>query len=153
MSVTRGYDYEQPIGQAGQIADLGPRYVRTRVAEGAIAFGRALATGTASPQVVVMSDVGEEFEGVALFTHNRENQLYDSNLGYIDKDAVNVLRQGRVYVEVTDDVADGDTAYVDVTNGKFTNTDNAGANPEVPTGRFTMSASAGGLSILEINLP
>jgi hypothetical protein len=86
---------------------------------------------------------------------------YSTGAEYRDKDTVNVLRRGRVWVEATAEVAAGDAAYVDVLTtgeeGKFTNVADDGGTPAVPNlatgGVFRTSGGVGDLVIVEINLP
>lgn len=160
---TDTYGFALDRAQAGQKADAGFDHVESFAAEGAVPFGYGVVAGTADNQVAVASADDETFMGVAIFTHAVEQGIdesaskgeqYSTGAEYRDGDAVNVLRRGRVYVTVTDDVSAGDTAYVDVTTtgeeGQFTNdsTDNLATG-----GVFRTSADSGELAVVEVNLP
>lgn len=164
MSQVDSYGFRMDVAQAGQKVDLAYDHVEGFAAEGTVPFGVGLVAGTdAEKQVAVPDDDSGTFIGVSLFTHRQvqgidqdaaSGEQYSSGAEYRDHDTVNVLRRGRVYVEVTEDVSAGDDAYVDVTTsgeeGKFTNvtTDNLSTG-----GVFRTGADTGELAVVEINLP
>lgn len=165
QSTEASYGFSLDVAQAGQFAGLDFDHVESRAAEGAIPFGHGVIFGTdAEKQVAVPADDTGTFAGVAAFTHAKEQGidatateggLYSTGTEYSDKDAVNVMRRGRIYVELTEDgVTAGETAYVDVTTsgeeGKFTSvsTDNLATG-----GVFRTGGDTGDLAILELNLP
>ena len=164
MAQVNGYEFELDRAQAGQKAGLDFDHVESFAAEGAVPFGHGLIFGTdPEKQVAVPTDALGDFAGVSVFTH-RQEQGFDQSVSlgnqsstgaeYRDTDTVNTLRRGRVWVEVTAEVAAGDDAYVDVTSegeeGKFTN---AGTDNLATSGIFRTGADVGELAILEINLP
>ena len=158
------YGFRLDTAQAGQKAGLDFDYVESFAAEGAVAFGHGVVAGTdAAKQVAVASADTETFMGVSVFTHRQEQGIdqsvsaggqYSTGAEYRDTDTVNVLRRGRVWVEVTAEVSAGDDAYVDVTSegeeGKFTDVD---ADNLATGGVFRTAAGVGELAIVEINLP
>lgn len=160
---TDTYGFELDRAQAGQKAGAGFDHVESFAAEGAVAFGHGVVAGTADNQVAVASADDETFVGISVFTHAQvqgidltaaEGEQYSTGAEYRDGDAVNVMRKGRVYVEVTDAVTAGADAYVDVvTNGeegKFTDV----STSNLPTGGvFRTSAASGELAVVEVNLP
>jgi hypothetical protein len=100
------------------------------------------------------SDAVADFVGVLLHENQPPRQADGLN-GYAAKDSVGLVRKGRIWVEITSDVADNADAYIDRASGaegKFTDvsTSNIG-----PVGKFRGAAVASGLSIavLEVNLP
>ena len=157
------YGFRLDTAQVGQKAGLDYDRVESFAAEGAVAFGRGVVVGTdPAKQVAVASADGESLAGVSVFTHRQEQGIdqsasmgaqYSTGAEYRDKDTVNVLRRGLVWVEVTAEVAAGDDAFVDVTSegeeGKFTNvdTDNLASG-----GVFRTGADVGELAVVEINL-
>ena len=163
------YGFSLDAAQAGQKAGLDFDHVESFAAEGAVAFGHGVVAGTdAAKQVAVASADTETFMGVSLFTHKQAQGIdmsasmgdqFSTGAEYRDKDTVNVLRRGRVYVEVTAEVDAGDDAYVDVTSdgeeGKFTDAaDDGDGNDNLATGGvFRSGADVGELAIVEINLP
>lgn len=87
-------------------------------------------------------------------------QLATVNDAPVAEDAVAVMRRGRIYVYVDDDVTPDDTVYVrhTVNTGKtvlgaFRNDNDGGKAQALATSKFLTSASAGGVAVLDINLP
>lgn len=74
-------------------------------------------------------------------------------------DAAAVMRRGRIYVYVDGDVTPDDTVYCrhTVNTGKLIlgafRADNDGGKAQAVTAKFLTSASAGGVAVLDINLP
>lgn len=152
MSQTSGYGYVSDKAQAGQKYDIRPDTVGSYAAQGIVPFGVGLTYGTDKDnQCDIIDNSGDKFLGVSLFTHATENGAVDGSAEYADTDTVSVLRQGAVWVRVTEAVAAGDAAYVEVggtDNGKFNKT--SSGNVAVPNGKYLTSASAGELAVLEI---
>jgi hypothetical protein len=160
------YGFALDRAQVGQKAGMDFDQVESRAAEGTVPFGSGVIFGTdPEKQVAVPADATGDFAGIALFTH-KQAQVIDvaaafMGAEYRDKDTVNVLRRGRVWVEATAEVAAGDAAYVDVATegeeGKFTNVAAVGETPAIPNlatgGVFRSSGDVGDLVIVEINLP
>lgn len=158
------YGFSLDAAQAGQKAGLDFDHVESFAAEGAVFFGAGVAAGTdPEKQVAVVAADTDDFMGVSLFTHKQAQGIdmaasmgdqYSTGAEYRDKDTVNVLRRGRVYVEVTAEVTAGEDAYVDVLTdgeeGKFTN---VSADNLATGGTFRSGADVGELAIVEINLP
>lgn len=150
------YDLYQKAGHAGLLYDIEPHRIVTGAAEGAIPFGRAVVPGTDPEKQVMLPDPSglEKFRGVAKSTWAQEQDLTGEGQ-YKDKAAVNVVKQGVIWVEVNGDVVVDGAAYFVFTPGadlgKFRGDDTAASI--VPTGVFRSSASSGELAILEINLP
>lgn len=114
----------------------------------AVAGGASQATGTPT----YSSD--DIFRGIAIHTH-KAPVAQTSGAGdakYAINDAVNVLRQGAVWVETDVAVTADETAYVSVAAGlgKFTNVSSANL---ATGGKFRSTVATAGLAILEINLP
>lgn len=149
MSQTNAADYgDLAKGRAGQLADISPNNINSFAAEGAIAFGLAVTSGTNGNKEVVVVDADDvPFVGVALLTHTVTVDV-GGTPAYAIGDTVNVMRQGAVYVEVTSDVAAEAAAYVDVATGKFT--DVSTDNLAVPNGIFVESATSGNIAKLLI---
>lgn len=114
--------------------------VAITVAE-AITGGASQATGS----VDYTTDKNDIFRGITLHQHNEAGV-------YAAKAAVNVLRQGVVWVETSKAVTADSDAYVDLAGGigKFTDTS---TNNLATGGKFRSTVAAAGLAKLEINLP
>lgn len=159
------YGFSLDVAQAGQKADLTYDQVESFAAEGAVPMGNGVIFGTdPAKQVAVPADATGDFAGIAAFTHKQE-QGFDQSVAlgnqsstgaeYRNGDTVNVLRRGRVWVEVTEDtVVAGEAAYVDVTTageeGKFTNVSTSNL---ATGGIFRTAGDTGDLVIVELNLP
>lgn len=122
-------------------------------------------TGGASQATATIDNVTEdEFYGVALRIQNKEN-LNDSDgtvgpAPYREGDAVSMLTRGRVYVKVEDAVTSDSDVFMRFVQGSSTEnpgqfrSDNAGGDAiAVPDSRWIFGAEAGGLAVLEINMP
>lgn len=150
MSQTTAASYGSTLtkAEAGAKYDIRPDVVSSRAAEEAIPFGRAVTYGTnPDKECQVVDAAGDKFLGVAL--KQQTIVVADgATPGYAQYDTVSVLEEGAAWVEVTSDVAAGAAAYVDVSNGKFT--DVSTDNLAVPGGTFETSAVSGGLAVLKI---
>lgn len=98
-------------------------------------------------------------QGFALHTQAVENVLSGTNLGYAPQSAISVLRRGRVYVQVEDAVVAGGQVFIRHVAGAGeqlgaarSDVDGSDASA-LPSASFVTAASAGGLAIVEINLP
>lgn len=138
----------------GMISDARPHLIETRAAEGIILFGYAIVEGTDPlTQVKIPAATGKAFRGISISTWAKEQDALGDGK-YTDKEAVNILRRGEIWVMVNGNVTVDDAAYFVYTGadaGKFRNdATNADA---VPTGVFKNSANSGELALIEINLP
>ena len=139
----------------GMISDARPHLIETKAAEGVVPFGYGIVEGTDPlTQVKVPAVTGKVFRGIAVSTWAQEqNALGDGE--YVEKDAVNVLRQGEIWVEVNANVVVDDPVFIvygaGADAGKFRNDDTSA--DAVPTGVFKSTANSGELALVEINLP
>ena len=98
--------------------------------------------------------------GIAIHNHGVEqNKGGINNLGYEPQSAMNVLRKGRVLVTVEDAVVKGGLPFVRFVAaaseqlGSFRSDADTSDAVALPDARYVTSASAGGLAVIEINLP
>lgn len=149
------YSENMPVANIGLVADLEFAYKVSYAAEGVVGYGVAVVAGTdAEKQIKVPTATGQKFRGVSISTWANEQLKATSEGEYKDKQAVNVLRKGRIWVRVNANITVDDPAYFVYTGadaGKFRN-DNTDAD-RVPGGEFRSSANAGELAVIEINLP
>lgn len=131
------YTQDFVVAQAGQIADISNRVIDSFAAEGTIAFGIAVASGT-NKQKQVIPFAGSGFVGISVFTHNGVGE-------YADKTSVPVMTSGRVYVNTAATVEAGTTAYAVNATGAITNE----ATDATAIGNFLTSGT--GLVVLELN--
>lgn len=149
------YNYTMPVAVAGMKADITDDTVNSYAAEGAIPFGVAVIAGTdVTKQVKIPAAAGGVFRGIAL--HDPNTMQTDAGVAqYATKAAVNVMSQGRVWVRVAGDVAIDAPAFFLVSGanaGQLDDLDDA-TTDAVPTGKFRTAGTAGGLAILELNMP
>ena len=120
--------------RAGQDAEASTRRVRTLAAEGGrIPFGYGIVPGTnKEKQGKLPTSNVQKFAGVAMLTHAIESASGTDVPGYAEKDAMNVMVEGAVWVvlEPSSTAAADDTLYLVP----------SGAN----AGRFSKNANDGG---------
>ena len=95
------------------------------------------------------------FFGVALAKNYVDEIKFndDKKTGeYRQGEMVAVLRKGSIWVQVDEDVKEGEYASVKAT-GNFGSVSTAEDSTDKPIGIFQTSAQAGSLAILQINLP
>lgn len=103
--------------------------------------------GQASGTITYNND--DIFRGISVHTHEMP---VSSSAQYEATEAVNVMRQGTVWVETSKAVDADSDAYVDISeeNGKFTD---ASSGNMTTSGKFRSSVASAGLAKLEVNLP
>jgi hypothetical protein len=134
----------------GMLADNGDHDALSKIAEGStLAFGRGCQLGTSEDQVKKLDGNTNKFAGVVVHKH--------VELGLVsDKMSISVLRKGRIWVKVDETIAQGDPVFVrtDAGNeGLFRKTTVAGAIDLSSKATIVVGAAAGGLAILDLNLP
>jgi len=99
-------------------------------------------------------DITNLTAGVVLHSHAIESSA-SGDPQYPQNAAVNVLRKGRVYVEVEDAVDEGAAVFARHTAdfGKFRSDIDGGDATLVPGAVFRSSTTGAGLAVVEINLP
>jgi hypothetical protein len=141
------FEYNYKPAQVGQIVDASNRIIDSFSAEEIINYGIALKRGT-DPQnqvLVWVGDINTPVVGVSIFTHLQYTGQYPI------ASEVSVMTQGRVWVDAEDglDIVAGEKAYVNVTNGAFTNV----AANNLLVGKFLTSGHAQTISfILELDI-
>ncbi|MEW5804283.1 MAG: hypothetical protein AB1847_19480 [bacterium] len=98
--------------------------------------------------------------GVTVHTQALEQAIAGAtNVGYPAFSSMSVLRRGRIYVQVENAVKAGDVPYVRFSAGvgeqlgSFRSDADTADASILPYSRFVTSAGAGGIAILEVNLP
>jgi hypothetical protein len=127
---------------------------------GAVLLENIAVTGGASQaNGSVAYDSNEVFVGVAILEQAHEQDL-DGNVFYKATDAVSTMTRGRIYVFVEDAVTVASPVYLRFADngagkvrGQFRSDDDSGNAFLVEGARFTKGAEAGGLAVLEVNLP
>ena len=100
------------------------------------------------------------FAGIAVHSHAAEQDKGGiNNLGYEPQSAMSLMRRGRVIVQVEDAVVKGGLPFVRFVAGAgeqlgaFRSDADTSDAVALPNSRFVTSSGAGGLAIVEINLP
>lgn len=105
------------LAQAGLLADNGPTDMVSRAAEGGIAFGRLCVLGTDVDKQVKLpaasGDVTGALKNIGVSVLEQDYVLDPTLIepGLVDKDALDCLRKGRMYVKVEEAVTPESTVY------------------------------------------
>lgn len=99
--------------------------------------------------------------GITVFTQANEQQYQTAGgVGYALADCMSVMRKGRIYVEVEDAVTAGAQCYVRYasgaggsTLGAFRSDADTASAAALSNAYFRTNTAAGGIAIVEINLP
>jgi len=140
------YEYNIKVAQVGQIVDVTDRTIDSFTAEEVIGYGVALKRGTIPTDQVKLwaGDINMPMVGVSVFTQTQFTGEYPIS------SAVSVMSEGRVWVnaETGLTIVAGQRAYVNVTNGLFTNV----ATDNLLVGNFLTGGTAQDvLFVLELN--
>lgn len=138
------------IGFNGALNRDFPWWASSPKAEGgAIAFGVAVAFGTADDQAVVVPTgaTAEQIIGVTLRTQSVENNASDESEYSVGK-AMSVLQKGRMYVTVSDGSTAGDPVYIVPDTGEIVST--VGSNIQLPRAKFVRTAGAAEVTEIEL---
>ncbi len=157
MPITSYDQYMSEELGKGVIAEYRSSHADSKAAGGDIPFGVAVELGATNKNTVVQFAGGVPY-GVAVARHFNEyvNTTDAEAKKYVQYEAVPVLRQGVIWVEVVEDVTAGQKAVADNATGNFRATTTDGTTTfgvEFPGAVYKSSAIAGGLAKLEINLP
>ena len=149
------------VGLEGQKADSGFDDVLSRIAEGAVPFGKLVVVGTdPDKQGQLPSTTGEittasGILGVSI--HSHDNQFTAVGEGNANEDAMNLMHKGRVYVKVEEAVTPASPVFARYAAGgdglgSFRASDPGTAADQVPGARYLSSAGIGELALLEVDL-
>jgi len=111
------------------------------------------------PQASADITTAGKVAGVSVHNHSVEqNKGGINNVGYEPQSAMDVLREGRIYVQVEDDVVKTGPVFVRFVAGAgeqlgaFRSDADGGDAVALPGASFKTSASAGGLAALQVNV-
>lgn len=162
-AVQTAYSVDAPFGAAhyGHIDDSFPSACDTRIALGAIPFGRLVvvpaagsAFGCALPATT--GEVSARALGISVKDQTRR-QTAGAASGYATDDAVRILRKGRIRVQVDETVLDGENVFANFNqaglNGAFRNDANTGVAVQVPRCVFRKGGTTTTGAILEVDFP
>lgn len=159
MSAQNSYNYSTSIGAAGGIVDLAPYAIDTFLNEennDVLKFGVGVVSGTNGGEQVKLpasTSTAASFEGIVVNSRTAEYDI-EGNLSLKNGAAVGVMRYGRVYGRVAENVtpAYGEAVLLIISGdeaGYFTNT--SGNNTVAIKARF-LGGVTGGNMIAPIEL-
>lgn len=159
MSQT-SYSNELEVARNGLLADLGSQDVLSFVAEEEIPFGHAVLPGTDPEKQVLLPAVSGDvalINGVAASTHAIESDRSGNEPSYKEKDMVNVMHKGRIWVKTEEAVVVGDDVYVRYAAGgngpgAFGKTSGTSERAQLVGAKWLRGAAIDGLALLEIDL-
>lgn len=161
-AIQTAFTYDRALGYPGCVVDAVDTVRESKAAAAAVPFG-TLVCRRASPadgqdvcaNPAATADVTARAYGIALRDETRKHTT-----GYETNDQVTYLRRGRIWVTVEDNVVGGAAAFVrftveapDLQLGTFRSDADTDKAVALPGAIFRTSASAGGLAVVEINLP
>ena len=161
MSQT-SYSINQGISQAGQLADLGNSGIVSKydsVDALGVSFGMGLVQGTNDSEVHYPQTANDKMVGISVLVQHKEQQLGTGIVNYKSGDLISVLRKGRIWVLVDGPVTASSLVYcrfaagTGTVLGSFRADADTGSAFLVDGASFSSSAVAGGLAIIDINLP
>ena len=166
VGVGRDYPMQMAIGRVGELADISASRIVSGSNEtaGWLAFGVPLvrnSSGVLPNSAQVASGAGALL-GISVLTDVHELGSRDAATPYQEGIrpgyAVNILKQGAIYIEVFEVVAPGDALRYfksGANAGKWGKTASAGNSLALAAGAWEIErgAAAGGLLILRVNAP
>lgn len=151
-------EYMSPELGLGRVSAMHGIRTESAPAAGNINWGAGVERSTTNPNQIAQYDGNGAFYGVAIesmFGEYRETDVsqFPGNVNYVANDAVNILRRGRIFVLVLEDVTAGQQAVADKTTGNFRPSGTATTTVSGVIGEFKTTTAANHLAELEINLP
>lgn len=150
MSVQTTYS-NMGTAYAGQIADMNPREVISKVAEGDIQYGFPAVRGTNESQVKAPALTGGKFLGVVAYTLGGYSSTNDVDQ-VSDTEVANVIRAGYVWVKTEQAVVAGDPVFFvhTTTVGNFRKDANTNLADAITGATFETAGSAGDLVLIRL---
>lgn len=150
-------EYMDPELGLGRVAAMHGIRTESAAAAGDISWGAALQLNADDPNKVEPYAGGKPFYGIAIesmFGEFRETDVSQfPDVHYVAQDAVSILRRGRIWVLVLEDVTKGQGAKVDNATANFRPETTAVVEVSAVVGVFKGNALANHLAEVEINLP
>lgn len=151
MAIPVGQQYMSAEGGLGKLANYQSTQADSKgVGETAVKFGQAVqvSNGAAAP----LTD--GDFFGVVIAKNFVPEITAGEKVGSYKKgEAAPVLRKGSIWVTADEDVTEGQKAAANKATGNFLPSTSATATKTEAIGTFQSTALAGGVAILQINLP
>jgi hypothetical protein len=143
------YDSKPAKAFNGQLADMNPKEIVSKAAEGEIGFGLAVEIGSGDNQVAVAS--GGAFFGMSVRVNKGNDDLTDAV--YADEDAVRTLRGGYIYAEVVGSGSLGAALSYEVATGKLSTTVQNGTTHITTRCTLEETTTATGTALVRVATP
>jgi len=149
------YTQYQNAAYKGMLYDLRMNDHMSYSAEGAVGIGMPVILGTNKERQVkqVVNSVGQGILVIGIATAQFDiEQAAGGVVGYLDKETVPVMKEGRIWVETVDAVVAGTVANLSLATGNFTD-EAVAAGIEAITQcrvRFMTGTTAAGLAVVEV---
>lgn len=147
-------------GLAGQLADIGPTDIVTRInAHSAAVPFAVFVTKGANEGEARLPSASAEVTGLAGLGVVLRSHTQPQNEGYAVGDPMAVIKKGRVWVPVENAVAAESAAFVRFAvntteqTGAFRSDADTDKAVALPGAKFVSDAAAGALALLDLNLP
>jgi hypothetical protein len=149
MSAQTTYSSTIDAAYAGLVADLEPKEVVSKACESAtIGFGLAVNQGTADEQAVLG---GTSVIGITVRSLDREGT--STAVQYSQYEAMGVLREGYIWVEIENTGSPGDALYTDDVTGEIGAGAPGAGETALPNSTLeTTVSSAGDLGLIRVKL-
>lgn len=150
MSVQTTYG-DLPNGFAGQLADMNPKEVVSKVAEGAIGYGYPVVRGTSENQGKVPTATGGKFLGICVYTLGGYSST-DGISKVNDTEIASIARRGYVWVTVDEAVVAGDPVFFIHTGnvGQFRTDLDTNKADAITGATFETDADAGAIALVRL---
>lgn len=125
--------------------------VTSRIAEGAITYGYAVARGTDADRQVEAGG-GADFIGIALHTLSAEAAYSDATIEIEDTEGVDVMRHGMCWASPANAVEAGDAVVVVTATGALKGGTAAAGETQLSNAYWDSSCDAAGLALLVVGL-
>lgn len=161
MSVQTSYGYSTPRGIPGGLYDQSPYVIDTRLneaANGKLLFGMGVMYGTTPGVNINLPATGAtaaKFEGIIVNGFTQQHDL-EGNVSLMSNQSVGVLKQGRIYARLANDVepAYGDTVHLIISGenaGLFTDTEDTETSTTIAiNAKFIGSKGSGAVAVVEL---
>lgn len=157
MTVQTSYDYKPAVAMPGQVESKIDAVSRSLATAAGVDAGVFVAPGTSHRTCKAIAAAGDVTAALGLATYKEMSEPNTASARYAQYDTVSILRKGRGWVKVQGTIGDDVAAVYVVNNGA-----NAGqiradadtANATILAGvRVVQGDTAGGIALVEINLP
>ena len=150
MSAQTSYSRTHNAAYEGMIADLEPKEVLSKAAEGSdIGFGLVVSRGTADTEATLG---GSAPIGVSLRSLDREGAVNTGAIDYTETETMAVMRSGYCWVTVADTGSPGDLLNYNTTTGAIGVGTPAAGEAVLPGTLETTVSSGGTLGLIRVNL-